>query len=380
MNFKAMKTGLFGGMLACGFALSSHTAFAQAAPKEYVEPDFSKAEPVRMEILQDGGKRKLGARFVRPSSTGIEIEMLEGQGAIIVGWDHMDQFMINIPIVGDLEIALAHPDPERKAELLEKEVWPLLPLASIRSESTNVHILINAYIEAVIKSGAWLKGFDMSQYMALNRSPEETVAHLYTVSENLFTVGEEEKALILIDQLIAARPGEESRKFSLKVAKRMLDMRLFEPALRLYSSIAEGGDPLEKKKALLNSAYLSLELGKFEEADQYLEMAEAIDESDDEALGTLYLSLGVKAFHAGDPNLALNHLGHAMAVITPNSHIKQAGLYFTYLCYDNNEQPDIAQNIFDEMDLLFPGGAYLALIDNETTDTTYDEPNTTKTN
>lgn len=380
MNFKALKSGLFVGTLASVSVLFSQSVNAQPASDEYVEPDFTDAKPVRMEILQDGGNRTLGARFVRPSSTGIEIEMLEGQGAIIVGWDHMDQFTINIPITDDLEIALAHPDPERKVELLEKEIWPLLPLASIRSDSTNVHILINAYIEAVIKSKAWLKGYEMSQYMALNRSPEETVGHLYKVAENLFTVGEEDKALILIDQLIAARPGEESRKFSLNVAKRMLDMRLFKPALRLYRSIADGGTDLEKKKALLNSAYLSLELGDLENADKYLARAEVIEESDDEVLGTLYLCLGVKAFHAGDSNLALNHLGHAMAVITPNSHIKQAGLYFTYLCYDNNEQPDIAQNIFDEMDLLFPGGAYLALLDNDTTDTTYDEPNTTKTN
>lgn len=380
MNFKALKSGLFVSTLACGGLLLLQSANAQSASDEYVEPDFSDAKPVRMEILQDGGKRKLGARFVRPSATGIEIEMLEGQGAIIVGWDYMEQFTINIPITEDLEVALAHPDPERKVEMLEKEIWPLLPLASIRSESTNVHVLINAYVEAVIRSEAWVKGFEMSQYMALNRSPEETVGHLYTVAENLFAIGEEDKALVLIDQLIAARPGEESRKFSLSVAKRMLDLRLFKPALRLYRSIAEGGTDLEKKKALLNSVYLSLELGKFEEADASLAKADTIDESDDEVLGTLYLSLGVKAFHTGDTNLALNHLGHAMAVITPNSHIKQAGLYFTFLCYENNEQSDIAQNIFDEMDLLFPGGAYLALLDNETTDTTYDEPNTTKTN
>lgn len=380
MNFKAPKIGPLGRMLVCGIVLSAQSMSAQLTSLEYVEPDFSAAAPVRMEILQDGGKRKLGARFVRPSATGIEIEMLQGDGAIIVGWDHMEQFTINIPMTEDLEIALAHPDPKRKVELLEKEIWPLLPLASIRSESTNVHILINAYVEAVIRSKNWLQGYAMSQYMALNRTPEETVRHLYTVAENLFTVGEEEKALKLIDQLIAARPGEEFRVFSLNVAKRLLDLRLFEPALRLYRSIAEGGEPLEKKKALLNSSYLCLELGQYEDADAYFEKATAIEESDEEALGSKYLCLGVKAFHAGDPNLALNHLGHAMAVINPSSHIKQAGLYFTYLCYTNQELPDIAKNIVDEMDLLFPGGAYLALLENETTDTTYDEPNTTKTN
>ena len=379
MPIKALKL-LFGGLLISLTGLPSHSASALVVSNEYVEPDFSNAKPVRMEILQDGGKRRLGARFVHPSSEGIEIEMLEGEGAIIVGWDHMEQFTINIPIGEDLEIALAHPDPERKVELMDEEIWPLLPLASIRSESTNVHILINAYIEALIKSNNWLKGYDVSQYMALNRSPEETIRHLYTIAENLFTVGEEGKALTMIDQLIAARPGEESRLFSLKVAKRMLDKRLFEPALRLYGSVLEGGSGLEKKKALLNSAYLCLELGLYQDADQYLAKADEIKGSDSEALGTQYLCLGVKAFHSGDPNLALNHLGHAMAVISPSSHIKQAGLYFTYLCYSNREQANIAKNIFDEMDLLFPGGAYLALLDNENIDTTYVEPNTTKTN
>jgi tetratricopeptide (TPR) repeat protein len=362
MNIIRLGTLIFRRTIIYSILLFTMTAHAA---NTYTEPDFSDAVPVRLEIVQGTGT--LGARFVRPSSRGIEIEMLDGVGSIMVDWDHMDQFTINIPMTEELNIALSHPDPKQKVALLEQQVWPLLPLASIRADSTNIHILINAYVEAVIAADDWLRGFEMSQYMALNRSPQETVKHFYTVAENLFVIGEKEKSLKLIDQLFAARPEEESRKLGLKIANRLLELRLFQPAYRLYSLIAEGGSPLSKKKALLNCGYLALELGELNMADDYLKKAKSIDEEDFETISAEYFVSGVQAFLSGDAMLALNHIGHSMALISVNSHIKQAGLYFSYLCYANLEQPEIAQNILDEMKLLFPDGAYRVALTHQTT-------------
>ncbi|WPJ97169.1 hypothetical protein SH580_05535 [Coraliomargarita algicola] len=353
---------LISGLL-CGIIWVQSALPLAAESRIYQEPDFSNAEPVRMEILQDGGRRKLGARFVRPSSTGVEIEMLDGDGAIIVGWDHMEQFTINIPITEKLNRALSHRDPKRRVELLENEVRPLLPLASIRSESTNVHILLNAYIEAVIASEDWLRGYEMSQNMALNRSPAETVQHLYTVAENLFVVNEQAKALTLIDQLTAARPAKEFRKLGRGVAERMLDLRLFEPALRLYLTIADATTGLESKKALYVSAYLSLEMDDAAEAEGLIQSAKAIPQQDNEAFGLEYLCQGVEASRAGEADLALKHLGHAMVLLPTRNRLQQVGLYYTYQSYWGKEQVQIAQNILDEMSLLFPDSAYLATLE-----------------
>lgn len=360
MSMKHLRTGLLCGLVGIQSALS-----LSAESRTYVEPDFSNSKPVQMEILQDGGRQKLGARFVRPSSTGVEIEMLDGVGSILVGWDHMEQFTINIPITEKLNRALSHRSPKKRVELLEEEVQPLLPLASIRSESTNVHILINAYIEAVIESKDWLRGFEMSQGMALNRSPAETVKHLYTVAENLFMVNEQAKALALIDQLTAARPPEEFRQLGRGVAERMLDMRLFEPAKRLYVTIADATSGLESKKALYISAYLSLELNETEDAERFLREAKAIAGADVESSGLELICQGVQAFRGADSDLALKHLAHAMVSLPTNSRLQQVGLYYIYRCYWSKEQPMIAQNILDEMDLLFPESAYRSLLVDE---------------
>ncbi|MDA9260342.1 tetratricopeptide repeat protein [Puniceicoccaceae bacterium] len=357
MKFSLIKTISIPGMMLCSTMLAVELG-------TYVEPDFSSATPVSLEISQTSGV--MGARFVRPSVEGIEIEMLDGQGSVMVGWDHMDQFTITMPMTDELSAALSNPIPMKKVELLHEQIWPLLPLASIRSESTNLHVLINAYIEAIMATEDWVRAYEASQYMALNRSPQETVKHFYTVVIKLFENGNEEKSLKLIDQLIAARPSKESRKFNLVIAKRLLDLRLFEPALKLYSSLLEGGSKLANKKALLNCTYLSLELGRFEDADRYLEQAQSIPTKDLEALGTEHLVLGVMAFLSGDANLSLNHLGHSIAVIGLNSHIRQAGLYFSFMCHTNLEKPEIAQNILDEMDLLFPDGSYVAALTNHT--------------
>ena len=80
--------------------------------------------------------------------------------------------------------------------------------------------------------------------------------------------------------------------------------------------------------------------------------------TDAESRGALQLVLGVQAFQAGEPSLSLNHLGNALAEVAPDSSFKQVGLYFNFLSYTNLENTKIAQNILDEMSLLFPHGAY----------------------
>ena len=329
-------------------------------PLLYEGPDFSKVDPVRLEIIQQSGP--MGARFVHPTREGIEIEILEGNGAIIVGWDHMDQFQINLPMTDSLNRALSQQDPARRVEMLRPEIEPLLPMASIKPGSTNIHILINKYVTATIQAQQWLMAYEISQKMALDRSPAEIVKNYYTVAVNLFITGEREKALKLIDQLVAARPIEESSEQTIQVAQRLLEERLFEPSYRLYSHAARGASDLAGKHLMLRCAYLCLELNDAEGAERYIAQAKAIDADDAESRGALQLIHGVQAFQEGKPDLALNHLGHALSEVAPDSSFKQIGLYFNFLSYSSLNNNEIAQNILDEMSLLFPKGAYTSLL------------------
>ncbi len=333
------------------------------APRIYEGPDFSDVKPVRLEIIQQSGP--MGARFVHPTREGIEIEMLEGDGEIIVGWDHMDQFQINLPMTESLNRALSQTDPAKRAELLRPEVEPLLPMASIKAGSTNIHTLIDKYVKSSIQAQQWLSAYEMSQKMALDRSPAVIVKNYYIVAVNLFISGEREKALKLLDQLVAARPIEETRVQTIQIAERLLDERLFEPSIRLYGPAAEGASDIEGKQLVLRCAYLCLELNDPQGAARYLAQAKAIEADDAETRGALQLVLGVQAFQGGDPSRALNHLGHALVEVAPDSSLKQVGLYFNFLSYTNLEKTVIAQNILDEMSLLFPKGAYTAVLAGE---------------
>jgi len=329
----------------------------------YEAPDFSAVKPVRLEIIQQSGP--MGARFVRPTSEGVEIEMLEGDGLIIVGWEHMDQFQINLAMTDSLTLALAQKDPVKRAELLRPEIEPLLAMASIKPGSTNIHLLINKYVKTNMQIENWLAAYDMSQKMALDHSHAEIVKNYYTVAVNLFITGEREKALKLLDQLIAARPIEESRAQTIQVAERLLEERLFEPSLRLYSHAALDAANLEGKQLVLRCAYLCLELNDAPGAVRYLAQAKTIEVDDAESRGAAQLVLGVQAFQEGELNLALNHLGHALAEVAPDSSLKQVGLYFNFLSYTNLEKTEIAQNILDEMSLLFPKGGYTRVLADE---------------
>ncbi len=332
---------------------------------KYEAPDFSKVAPVRLEVTQQSGS--MSARFVRPTSEGVEIEMLEGGGSIIVAWDHMDHFQINLAMTESLDLALGQQDPAKRAEMLRPEIEPLLPMASLQAGSTNIHLLINKYIKATIQAENWLAAYDMSQKMALDRSHADIVKNYYIVAVNLFITGEREKALKLLDQLIAARPLEESREQTIQVAERLLEERLFEPSFRLFSAAATGAEGVAGKHLMLRCAYLCLELNDTKGFERYMAQAKAIEADDAESRGALKLVLGVQAFQSGNPNQALNHFGHTLAEVAPDSSLKQVGLYFNFLSYTNLNNETIAQNILDEMSLLFPHGAYTKLLAGEPT-------------
>lgn len=340
-------------------------AFAEAASATYEGPDYSKLEPVRLEIEQESGP--LGARFVNPTKEGIEIEMVEGGGAIIVPWQHMEKFRINKPMTESLNIALSHPDAAERARLLKEEVLPLVPLTSIKPGSTNIHKLVNAYIKANIDSGNWLQAYEMSQLTALDLSPAEIVKNYYTVAEHLFIEGHKDKALKLLDELVAARPVEESRVQTVNVAQRLSNERLFEPAYRLFVHLAENATGLNRKHLSLRCAYLALELGEDVEAQRHIDSALGIEDSDATTLGELELVYGVQAFRQEDSNLALKHIGRALAKASPDSSLKLVGLYYNYLSYIKLGHPEIAQNILDEMRLLFPDAAYTRTLEKELT-------------
>ncbi|MGJ8650243.1 MAG: hypothetical protein ACSHX4_07780 [Opitutaceae bacterium] len=365
-------SGLLGKTLKLGFvALTASSSLLGQAGSSYKSPDFSNLEPIQLEIVQESGP--LGARFVHPTSEGVEIEMVDGHGMIIVGWDHMEQFQINKPMTESLNIALAQQDPKLKAEQLKAEVVPLFPLASIKPGSTNIHLLIDAYLKAIIEAERWEEGYEASQITALNRSPASTVLYFYSIAENLFVTGRQEKGLKLLDQLVASRPLEESREQTLKVANRLADSRLFEPAFRLFKPIAAQTKGLDGKLAILRAAYLCLELGDDQGAGDYLFRAKEIPEESVESEGSYYLVVGVRAFLNGDASLALNHLGHAMSLVEADSSLKLVGLYFTFLAYENQEQADISVNILDEMKLLFPDASYTNALDKETSTTSQSE-------
>lgn len=344
-------------------ASSVCSQLAAADSKPYIAPDFTKTKPVKLEVRQQGGRT--GQYLVYATNEGVEIEMIQGGGRVILQWGHMDQFQIYMPMTKHMEDALAHPLASERKRLLKLELDPVLPMSSLEEGTTNIHNLIEAYIEAVVDVEDWLEGYEISQKMALDRTPVTIIQNFYSIAVNLFVAGEHKKALNLLDQLVAARPASESGKESLIVAQSLLSLRLFEPSYSLYRAIASSGDETQAKEALYICAYLSMELGNGESA-QYLKKAQAIPDESNATLGTSEIVLGVQAFQQGDSALALKHLGHGLALVKPTSHIRQIGLHYNFLSYENLENEEISTSILDEMKLFFPDGAFTAKLTTQT--------------
>jgi tetratricopeptide (TPR) repeat protein len=283
---------------------------------------------------------------LRTTEEGIEISLSGGGGALIA-WGFMDEFKVNKTVNPDLNKALSSTNPIRRVQLLKPHIDPLLPFAAAKEGTSNIHGLVDEYLQSVIKINDWLAAYEISQ------SP------LYRIVEKMFVLENNDKALHLLSQLLAARPTLEFNRETTALAKRLAEQRLFGPAYELTRSSLEGASGLDARKFALRSAYLSLELEALDRAGDYIARANTFEAIDDvESKELLKLALGVQAFKAGDSRLALNHLGQALATASMRSDIKQTALYYNYYIYSQMGQKLIVENIFEEMSLLFPDGAY----------------------
>lgn len=316
----------------------------------------SQNKSIQLEVSQSGGRFQ--TRSLRTTEEGIEISLSGGGGALIA-WGFMDEFKVNKTVNPDLNKALSSTNPIRRVQLLKPHIDPLLPFAAAKEGTSNIHGLVDEYLQSVIKINDWLAAYEISQSLPLERAPDYLIIPLYRIVEKMFVLENNDKALHLLSQLLAARPTLEFNRETTALAKRLAEQRLFGPAYELTRSSLEGASGLDARKFALRSAYLSLELEALDRAGDYIARANTFEVIDDvESKELLKLALGVQAFKAGDSRLALNHLGQALATASMRSDIKQTALYYNYYIYSQMGQKLIVENIFEEMSLLFPDGAY----------------------
>jgi hypothetical protein len=311
---------------------------------------------IQLEVSQSGGRYQ--TRSLRTTEEGIEISLPGGGGALIA-WDFMDEFKVNKTVNADLNKALSSTNPTRRVQLLKPHIDPILPFAAVKDGTSNIHGLIDEYLQSVIKINDWLLAYEISQSLPLERAPDYLIIPLYRIVEKMFVIEKNDKALHLLSQLLETRPTVEFNRETTALAKRLAEQRLFGPAYELTRSSLKGADGLNARKFALRCAYLSLELEALDRAGDYIAQADSYGAIDDvESKELLNLSLGVQAFKSGDSRLALNHLGQALATAAVGSDVKQTALYYNYYIYSQIDQKLIVKNIFEEMSLLFPDGAY----------------------
>lgn len=323
---------------------------------KYVRPDLSTLPPVELDIWQKNGP--LGVSLVRPDPNGVEIQMRDGAGAVVVFWEFMDEFNISMPQSDAMANAFAITDAKIRAERLAPMIEPLFPLASIPPKSTNIHELIDRYMQTLVEAQQWSKLYELSNKMYLDRIPADNVRYFFMAVEELFLGGDEETALALLNQLIGARPIEESKGVTLDIASEFMKERLFSPSLRLYQTYVPHTKGEEGKRIRLICAYLNLELGNERQSRRFIDRAKAIDVDKVEILAIQRLIEGIQLHKSGEHDKALNQIGYALSILPPKDSLRVVALYYNYRAYEKLEQAEIADSILKEMMLLFGGSKY----------------------
>jgi hypothetical protein len=334
------------GALAPGVALSG--AF----------PAATDAEPVRMEVYNQGAWKDYK---IRASQEGMEI-LIDGDSdvAIFYPWEGLASMQFNVALSEELSAALANADSDAKARALAPLVEPLFPFARLPETSTNVHPLIEAYLESLLASGQVGPAYTAIGTLPLKQLPPSVAAKLYALTEALFAAGEEDEALDLLARLRASRPAQEFVATSLRLAKQLADQRHFSASLGLYRTLLPVAPQSERKEIALRCAYLALEVGDGTAYEVFREEAQASPGEGEawESIGAIVD--GVRAYQQEDTRSALNALGRGLARIPADSSWREIAFYYNCLAYRQRGDAAIAASILEEMPLLFPDGTYVA--------------------
>lgn len=348
-------------LIALGLALpgaaaqSARSGNMELVRRPYVAPVPQSEEPVRMVVIARGQTTEYP---VLATEDGVEVRVPQQRGSIIYPWDDLGDININLTITPDIRRALQMRDPGQKASALEAVANRLAPFAGIPEGSTNLHQILIAYYEALRESNELDTAYALSKKLPLDSIPPSLAEELFLLSRKQFAEGKTRDGWQLITVLYAARPPEEFMEQTLGLAEALSSSRHFEAALNLYRPIIDLVAVEQRKEVALNGAYLALELDDMAAYDHFRSIAQDAPGDDPRLMGMELVLEGIRALRDEDTRSALRTLGHALAIVPADSRWKEAALYYNHESYRSEGQRDIAGHILEEMELLFPSGAY----------------------
>ncbi len=241
---------------------------------------------------------------------------------------------------------------DRAVDEMRSYAYPLVQYIQLPPENVNFHPILERFIFALSNSSHFDEAIAMMQFLPFDSIDPRYVNYAFTVTERLVDAGRTNDALALLNRL----PIDESRAELLpklmNFANRQREAGNMTEALFLYERIQAVRNSDLADEATLWTAYCNLEMSNVEKAKLFVEMVGPF-QPEQAAYALEKLVQGRIYLEQGDDFEAMRNITQGVVAGSVSDSAMPELLYLSATLYEGREKPDVAREIYGEVDLFY---------------------------
>ena len=241
---------------------------------------------------------------------------------------------------------------DQAVDVMREYAYPLVQYIQLPPQNINIHPIVERFIFALSNSSYFDEAIALVQGLPFDSIDPRYVNYAFTITERLVDAGRTNEALILLNRL----PIDESRADLLPklmlFANRQREAGNITEALFIYERVQAIPNTELADEATLWTAYCNLEMSNLEKAKLFVEMVGPF-EPDQEAFALEKLVEGRIYLEEGEDFEAMRNITQGVVAGDVGDACMPELLYLSATLYEGLEKPDVAREIYGEVDLFY---------------------------
>jgi tetratricopeptide (TPR) repeat protein len=296
------------------------------------------------------------------SDEGIEIQLSAAGEALVFPWTGLDYIVISLVIPETTVMAMNHRDAVVRVERLRPFLDSFLALARAPARSTNVHDPLAIYLRSLLELGRRDEALELIRKLPLDRVSEVLADAVYQTAQSILADGQQGVGMDLLQDLHSARSKEEFTVKAVALARRLAEQRHLTSALMLFQPLIEIAPAPIRAELALRGSYLALEADREDDFQVFVRLQQRYAQHTPEESAVRTLIEGYASYRNGLYDQALSAFGQVLNLLAGDSPWREIALFHNHETYRAKGRESTALSIQQEMELLFPDGAYTAAL------------------
>ncbi len=232
-----------------------------------------------------------------------EIVFVGGGGELSVSKKKPSTLKVNVKTNSSAwkaaRIAFGKGEWDAAVKNMRAEIYPLIPLMSLPSETFKGHVYLEGYIQALLNAERLIEAESIVAALPLADCPHDVISISLSVAERLIKTGKTKEAMAILERVPFTGEKIDNIPDMMNVLAELRKSGLIAECSLFYTKLMNVESP-QKNEAAIWMIYCDLSLGKKMSADIYLNQIKLPNTSPEFSL--LQMAKGMLAEKAAKPN------------------------------------------------------------------------------